>query len=533
MAKASMKMASEFFGRVPPLFLDLSKILAGEINCSIETLKEYSSDGSPYIINPQAIIYPKNVTDIRHILSFAREYSMPVTVRGGGGGKLAGALGEGIILDMARYFNNIRHISMLDNLVTVDAGVKVSELATRLDGWGFELPPILRSEEVTTIGGLFATRSVSPSTFFHGSIREWVEGLTVVVDNGEEHKIADGITPSGRLLGIYQSVFPILSEQSAQIRAAKPLANEDATGYSIWNTSIGPRQLIDQLSSSEGTLGIITTITFRLIPKRLHSLVTIIPVTEDDLPAIIDVAKNNKTDALFLYDETFQNLSDKYHPGLLPTFIDCPYVLIALHKDTNKNRLHDTVRSFKSELTIPEHLIKSSDDEQKFLRIMSQEFLHQTLATYCKGVLIPIASTEGGIVRVNELPNYIKDATSFVHQSGKITTVTGCVGSGHVAITSLLDQYGKEYADDITSHQEGLFSLLRKYKGGITASGGDGLARTPYLSYCYNEVTLAIFERIKKAWDPMSIFNPGKKIHVSLNYLSQHLHTPKHIAEKP
>lgn len=528
-----MKTVSEILGRVPPLFLDLSKTLAGEIDCSGDTLGRYSVDGSLYTITPQAIIYPKNVTDIKHILSFAREYSMPVTVRGGGSGGQGGALSEGIIIDMTRYFNNIRHISMADNVVTVDAGVAVSTLSERLSGWGFELPPLLKTEERTTVGGLFSTRSVSPSTFFHGSIREWVEGLTVVVDNGEEHRIADGITPSGRLLGIYQSLFPLLSEHGAQIRAAKPLSGEDSTGYFIWNTSIGPRQLIDQLSGSEGTLGIITSVTFRLIPKRVHAEVTLIPVSEDNIVHVIDTAKQHKTETLFLYDEIFQSFVDRYHPGLLPIFVGHPYIIIAIHKGNDRVKLRDTVRIFREELDVEEHLIKSSNDEEKFLRIMSQDFLHETMSTYGKGTLIPARVTEGGIVKVSELTRYLNDIVGYIHQSGRTSTITGCIGSGHIAVTSLLDPYGKEFGEEVTSLEEGILSLVKKYKGGISASGGDGLARTPYISYCYNEITLRLFEKVKKVWDPLSILNPGKKLGVSLSYLKQHLFTPGRPIEKP
>lgn len=301
----------------------------------------------------------------------------------------------------------------------------------------------------------------------------------------------------------------------------------------MWNTSIGPRQLIDQLSGSEGTLGIVTSLTLRLIPKRHHSEVTLIPVTEDDLPSLIETAKHHKAESLFMYDETFQNLTDRYHPGLLPIFLETPYVLIVIHKDNDKKRLRDTVKSFKSELHIPEHLIKSSDDEQKFLRIMSYEFLHATAMTYSKGALVPLSSTEGGVVKINELPRYIQEVASYVHKGGKVSTLTGYVGSGHLAVTTLIDPYGKLYAEDITSHQDYIFSLLKKYKGGLSATGGDGLSRTPYLSYIYNETTLSVFGRIKKAWDPLSILNPGKKVNISLTYLNKHLVSPKHKQERP
>ncbi len=527
-----MKMVSSVFERTPPLFLNLSKMLAGEISCSSSDLEKYSTDDSPYSITPQAVIYPKNITDIRHTLSFAREYSMPVTVRGCGSAKLGGCLSEGIILDMTRYLNSVRHISMVDNVVTVDAGMTVSELASRLDGWGFELPPLLRSESTTSIGALFSTRSVSPSTFFHGSIREWVEAVTVVVDNGEEHKIADGITPSGRLLGIYQAIFPILSEHGAKIRAAKPQSSEDSTGYSIWNTSIGPRQLIDQLSGSEGTLGIVTSITFRLIPKREHSEVCVLPITTEDIASIIEVAKETRADSIFLYDETFQNLCEKYHPGLLPTFVGSPYTLIVIHKDTDSERLRDSVKYFVQELPIPNNNIERSNDEKRFLRVMSQEFLHSLFEMYGKGALIPLASTEGGIVKINEVTKFIADIEEYTEREGVVGTITGCIGSGHVAVTTLLDPYSRLYLNDISRHQEAIFSLIKKYKGGISALGGDGLSRTPYLSYCYDEATISLFENIKKAWDPLLVLNPSKKTAVSLNYLSQHLYKPKQITDR-
>ncbi len=528
-----MKMVFETSSRIPPLFLDLSKVIAGEINCGQEILEQYSTDGSPYHILPQAIIYPKNVTDIKHVLSFAREYSMPVTVRGCGNGKQGGALGEGIILDMTRYFSTIRQLSMVDNIVTVDAGVSVSDLADKLEGWGFELPPLLKSEKKTTVGALFSTRSVSPSTFFHGSIREWVESLTVVVDNGEEHKIADGVTPSGRLLGIYQSIFPLLSDYSAQIRASKPVCAEDATGYSIWNTSIGPRQLIDQLSGSEGTLGIVTTITLRIIPRRSHTETTFIPLTGANLRATIDIAKEHKAESLFLYDETFQNLCERYHKSLLPVFLESPYILVVTHKDYDKMRLRNSVSSFIQDLPTEEHFIKNYPNDEKALRIMSQEFLHELISAYSKESLIPSASTEGTVVKVSDVPLYLEDIINATGSSGKITILTGAIGSGHVAITTLLDPYSRLYENDLLKHQEQIFSIVKKYKGGLSSSSGDGLTRALYLPYCYGESTETIFTKIKHAWDPSLVLNPGKKIGVTSSYLSKHLHVPRPATEKP
>ena len=91
-------MVSNLIYNVPPLFANLAKILAGEIDCSTLTLSTYSVDGSPYMIRPQAVIFPKHSTDIKHVVDFAREYGMPITVRGAGTSRTGGSLGEGIIV---------------------------------------------------------------------------------------------------------------------------------------------------------------------------------------------------------------------------------------------------------------------------------------------------------------------------------------------------------------------------------------------------------------------------------------------------
>ena len=199
---------------------------------------------------------------------------MPVTTRGKGNSRNGGPLGEGIILDMTRYFSQIRTVNMLENTVTVDAGVTIGMLREKLHGWHYDIPSATSVDAGTTVGALLATKCSSSSSFHHGTIREWVESLTIVVDNGEEHILADGITPSGRLLGIYQAVFPLLTKETGVLRASKPKSHDDGTGYNLWNSSIGPRQLIDQITGSEGTLAIITSVTFRISPHKKHSLTT-------------------------------------------------------------------------------------------------------------------------------------------------------------------------------------------------------------------------------------------------------------------
>ncbi len=522
-----MITASNLLARVPSLFSDLAKILAGEIDCSPVILIKYSTDGSPYYVPPQAIIYPKNVTDIKHVLGFAREYKIPVTVRGKGGRRGGGALGEGVILDMSRYFSHIRNVNMMENTITVDAGVTVGSLLEKLHAWHYDIPFLLGADKEGTIGGALATKSSSGGSFHHGTIREWVEGLTVVVDNGEEHKIADGITPSGRLLGIYQSVFPFLSKESPILRASKPASYDDATGYNLWNTSIGPRQLLDQITGSEGTLGIITSVTFRISPHKPHLITTCIPITHIELlSSYIEIAKHHKAEHIFLYDEMFMQLSERYNPTLIPTFVDTPYVLLVTHTSHDKEKLHHLTKTFRESLPVEEYLLKTITSRKTLERVIDSEFLFSLYAMYTNDTLIPHTTCNGLIVTIHQLPTFLKEIEEYLTSTGNVYTITGNVGSGHVSVITLFDPRSKGYSEDILLYAKSIFSILKNFSGGISAKGGEGLARTPYLSYVYNDATVTVFKKIKDIWDPLSILNPGKKLGTTTGYLQQHLRNP-------
>ncbi len=523
-----MKTASDLLTRIPPLFSDLAKILAGEIDCTSLTLSRYGNDGSPYLVMPQAVIFPKNVTDIKHVLSFAREYKMPVTTRGQGASRSGGAIGEGIILDMTRYFSQIRNINMMENTITVDTGVTLNSLLEKLHAWNYDLPLISLGDTSGTVGALVATKSASCSSFHHGTIREWIEGVTVVVDTGEEHHIGDGITPSGRLLGIYQSVFPLLAKEGPVLRASKPLTHDDASGYNVWNTSIGPRQLIDQLVGSEGTLGIITSVTFRITPHKPHQVTTCIPVTDHKLLSVyIDIAKHHKSEGIFMYDQGFMQLADKYYPTVVPYFPDTPYTLLVTHTGTDKEKLHHTVLTFRRSLPISEHFLKTIDDKATLSRIASNEFLLLLGDMYTNSTLAPISVGDGIIVTIPQLSSLLTSLENYLNSLGKLYMITGNAGSGHVSIVTLFDPRSRSYDDDILSYTKQIFTIVKHHNGGISAINGEGLTRAPFLSYAYSDATLLVFKKIKDVWDPLSILNPGKKFGTTTSYLQQHLLRPK------
>jgi FAD/FMN-containing dehydrogenase len=522
MVKASMLTVSSIFSSVPPLFANLAKILSGDIDCSHLALKAHSTDGSPFAIHPQAIIYPKTTGDIKHAISFAREYGIPLTVCGGQAASSGGSLGEGIIIDMTRYFSNIRRVNMMDNTITVDAGVAVDELIEKLSAWNLEIPVLQQENSGATIGGSVATKSATVSSFSAGTIREWIEGLTVVVDSGEEHTIKDGITPSGRLLGIYQSIFPLITEHGPTLRAGRREYSDDATGYSLWNTSIGPRQLLDQLVGSEGTLAIITSITFRVVQKKKHTSTFLLPVQNVKLlETCLDIAKHHRAERLFVFDSTMRNLIDTLHPLLIKdTLSRSPFYFLVTLRGNDEESIRSETRMLMKAL--PE--IADGDyeiPERIACKLISPVFLHSLFHDYTKGTHMLATSAEGLIVSPRAYAHCVKALDDHLSKKGNLYTLTGFGGSGHIAVTTSFDAQDPHFEESIQDYRDELFSIVQEWKGGISAVGGDGLERSAGLSYVFNEATREVFKKIKEAWDPYCIFNPSKKIAISKDYLKK------------
>lgn len=518
-----MLTASKIFSNVPPLFSNLSKVITGDIDCSHLCLKSHSIDGSPYAVHPQAVLYPKTTSDIKHAIAFAREYSIPLTVAGGMTAASGGSLSEGIIVDMTRYFSHIRHVNMMEHTVTVDAGVSIDELREKLSSWNLEIPVLQEEHSRATVGGLVATKSATSSTFHAGTIREWIEGVTVVVDSGEEHTIKDGTTPSGRLLGIYQSVFPLLTESGPILRAARREASDDATGYSLWNTSIGPRQLLDQLVGSEGTLAIITSVTFRVTQKKSHETTLLIPVTTNALiQTTLDIARHHHAEKIFLFDATVRKLVDTFHPLLIhesvPSF---PFYLLVTIKDDDAHVLKLKLNTFCKALSSLESSCFELD-ARIASKLSSHAFLHGLFKNYSRGSHMIATSAEGIIVPREHYKECLEALDEELGRSGRLFTLTGFAASGHIAVTSIFDAKSLAYESDLQEYRERIFEIVQAWKGGISAVGGDGLERTAALPNIYNEATREVFKRLKAAWDPLSMFNPSKKLNISKDYLIKH-----------
>lgn len=512
---------------VPPLYADLARSLSGEVDTSYRSIEEHSRDSSPCKISPHIIIYPKTVDDIKKVISKADEYRIPVSVRGNGRNGSGSALVEGIVINMTKYFNHIKHVDMLGHTINVDPGVNCKKIREHLDSWGMEVPFLTEQNDEDTIGGVVATKNVSPTSFEHGPISSWVMGLSVVLSNGEQHSLEDGITPSGRLLSIYQSLFPLLAKEVHNIRGGKPLCSEDNSGYNIWGQSIGPRQLINNIIGSQGTLAVITGIKLRIVPKQAHRITSIIRIPSyQELSKIIESCKQNGADKMFAYDVLLETLS-KEHVGFDKDYISSPLPhvlnLIISQSGGDMKALSEKHRRLVSSLKLPDDYIVTVPADNKLFLLSESSHVNKLLSTYGGGALIPTTTSGGIIVPTESLCDALLDIENYHNEKHLMYSITGNVGSGHISLVTFIENEPNLYSGKVMNAVSECFMIAKKYKGGGSALSGDGMIGTPFLNLFYHPKLIEIFSKIKNIWDPHDILNPGKKIAFDVSYIKQRI----------
>lgn len=507
---------------IPPLYATLASGLQGDIDTSSHTLMSHARDNSPCFIRPHIVVFPKTAEDIKRVLACAGEYHIPVAIQGLRTNTHGAALAEGIAVDMTRYFSSIHHADPLGHTITVDAGASCEKIRNHLLGWNMEIPFLTSADDQSTIGGLLATKNTSPTSFTSGGIQSSVIGMTIILSNGEQHVLEDGITPSGQLLSIYQALFPLLAKETYNLRGAKPHAIEDPAGYNLWGSSVGPRQLIHQLLGSQGTLAVITQVKLRMTPRKKERLTYLIGIPRySDVSRLVDICIHHTAHAISLYDTMLEECVRKYiHDEALP-FIDEPHLLTLLVTltDDDKHILHERGARMVLALSVEKNYVTAVGET--FRNELFQDYSHilKLLRAYTNNSLTPMPTGTGIIVPLHKL-NDTLEAIDTYHTSNRLLySVTGNVASGHLSVMTYIDSHNANVASVFLEVAQALASIAQKHHGSMSAGSGDGIVSTPFLPQFFSPHICELFTQIKMIWDPKNILNPGKKNGLSMSYL--------------
>lgn len=525
------------------------KVFEGDIDTTEKTLKEYSRDASLFEIKPQAVFYPKHSKDVQTLVRWVNEnkkndQTLSITARSAGTDMTGGALGQSIILDFTRYMNKIKEVT--DDYTIVEPGCYYRDLDKETRKRGRIMPTFTASREICAVGGMVANNAGGEKSIKYGKVENHIKTLKVIFSDGQEYivkplnaqELQSKISGNNFESELYKKLYDLILQNYNAIMSAKPDVSKNSSGYYLWNVynkETGAFDLCRLIVGSQGTLGLITEITFDLVPIARYSniLVVFLP-SLDHVSGLVNRILPFKPESLETYDDKSMVLAVRFffdffkqlgfwgalHLGFqfIPeTFMiltgGVPKLILMIEftgqsEEDVRAKLAD-VREHLTDFHFKMHIAKNSGEAEKYWDIRHESF--NLLRKHVHGKRTA-PFIDDLIVKPENLPEFLPKIQSLIDEYKLDYTVQGHLGNGNFHIIPLMDLNSPFSADIILKLSKKVYSVVKEFHGSNSAEHNDGIIRTPFLLEQFGQNIVDLFVTTKFIFDPQNIFNPGKKV---------------------
>lgn len=465
--------------RLPEAVLSQFRAMVGDAFVVVDKsgMEDYGHDKTEdYFFMPDVVIKPGTTQEVSQILALCSSQQIIVTPRGAGTGLSGGALPvkNGVVLSMER-FNKILSIDELNLQATVEPGVITEVFQNAVKAKGLFYPPDPASSGSCFLGGNLANNSGGPKAVKYGVTRDYVINMEVVLPTGET------IWTGANVL-------------------------KNSTGYNLTQLMCG----------SEGTLGVITKIVFKLRGYPQKNVLMMIPFVSNEEAckaiAAIFVSGIQPSGMEFFEKEaatrTFEYCEKVLNSPVTTKLVDGMNAYLLCELDGNDEevlmkdaeRVMTVVEGFESGEILFAETAAQKQELWKIRKNISPAVNWYTL-TKSEDVVVPRAN----------LPKLITGIKDIGKRYGFNTVCFGHLGDGNLHVNILKEAISE--ADWNTKIPEGIgeiFKLTVSLGGTLSGEHGIGIAKRPYMPIAVSEVNLNLMRGIKKVFDPHGILNPGK-----------------------
>lgn len=435
--------------------------------------EDYAKDELGTVKNmPEVVVKVETAEQISQIMKYANQELIPVVVRGSGTGLVGSCVPiyGGIVLDMQKM-NRILELDEENFVLVVEPGVLLMDIYSYIEPLGYFYAPD-PGEKSATIGGNIATNAGGMRAVKYGVTRDWVVALEVVLPTGE-------ITQFGRKVV------------------------KDTTGYSLKNLIIG----------SEGTLGIITKAYLKLIPKPTKSMSLLIPfeTMEDGIEAVPKIMQSKVIPtAIEFFERSVILFAEEFLGKKFPDNQSDAYILLSFDGNTDaeiKRQYEMVAELCLDELKAKDVFIVDTDERKESVWSARGAFLEAIKASTTQmdecDVVVPRA----------EISKYIK----FTYELSKKYNIRipsfGHAGDGNLHIYICKDNFDERtWEEKLNAVFDELYLKAKEVGGLVSGEHGIGYAKRKYMETVLGQTQTELMKKIKKAFDPNSILNPGKVV---------------------
>ena len=538
---------------------EIQKFFKGDVADDRETLKKYSHDASLFTVIPKLVVFPKDSDDIQKLVSWVNEHkaedpTLSVTIRAAGSCMSGGSLNESIIVDVMKYMNGVAEIKMEGT--DVQPGVYYRDFEPRTLEKGLILPCYTASKNLNALGGMIGNNSAGEKTLRYGKMENFVMESKVIFSDGKEYLVKP-LTKNELEVKmaqpdfeghIYKDLGNLILANKKTIEEARPQVSKNSAGYYLWNVFDGEKFDLNKLIvGSQGTLGLVTEAKIRLVPvEKMSKLFVIFLKDLTHLADLVNEILPTSPESVETYDDATLKLAFRFFPEMLKTmkpknfmklmlsFIPEAFMMMregglpklvvlveyAGNSETEIKQKMNILRNKIGHFKFIERETRNQEESDKYWSIRRESF--NLLRKHVHGSRTA-PFVDDVVVLPKYMPEFLPRMREILDSYKMVYTIAGHAGNGNFHIIPLMDMRNKDNIRVIKEVGEKVYSLVAEYGGSITGEHNDGIVRTPYLNKMYSKEVVDLFKRTKEIFDPLNIFNPGKKVGGTLEYMESHI----------
>jgi FAD/FMN-containing dehydrogenase/Fe-S oxidoreductase len=526
----------------------LRRHVDGEVRFDATTCKLYSTDASIYQIEPVGVVIPKTTTALQTAVQIALEMHIPIVPRGGGTSLSGQSIGPGVVVDCSKYLNNILEIDPALPIARVQPGVILDQLNLALAVHGLQFGPDVATASRANLGGMIGNNSAGSHSIVHGKTIDHVRMLRVLLSDGKSADLGPvSVTDWQRqdertFLGkLHRQVRQIVLDAAPEVQRRFPRILRRVSGYNLdvfANAFAGhdsnraanaarlesyaakiPVGLHQLLVGSEGTLGVILEAELNIVP--MPKVVGLLIPQFSSLAAAMDVVAlclEMQPSAVELMDHMLIELARK-NLSLRDTaaaLTGTPQALLMVEfSGDDFGYVTDRIKKLQAKLQGKPGLIATLPAIEASQRqpLWTLRNAAVPLLLGAPGDRKPVTFIEDTAVAPEHLPRYVARFREILKKHGTDGTFYGHASVGCLHIRPVLNIKDPHDLARMRRITEDITDLVLEFGGSLSGEHGDGLARSEWNRKMFGDIVYDAFCKIKDAFDPHHLFNPGKIVH--------------------
>jgi FAD/FMN-containing dehydrogenase len=524
----------------------------GKLITDKKTRELMSGDASIFEVMPELVAVPKDEEDLKTLVRNAKAIresggDVSLTPRAGGTCMSGGSLTQSVSVDVKPGFNWVGDFDLAKRTVWVGAGTYFRDLEKAADKHNLLFAPYSSSKDICVIGGMIGNNASGEKSIRYGATVDNVMAIKMICSDGNEYEfgslspkeLREKLSYEGFEGDLYRQLNELVEQNWDALQHARPKTRKNSAGYGIWrlwNKDKTDFNIAKLVVGSQGTLGFVTSAKLRLIEKLNHRRMIVIPIHDLSKLALgVQTIVANNPEGLETYDYHTYDLAKKYLPAeaKLASIADGEHmVLMAQFVEQTKDQTDHYAEVCKKALErkgFTVHTVTNPHEVDAHWAIRRASY--GLLLAHPEPNTLAVPFLEDTIVPIEHYGEFLAAVEAILADYNMIYTYAGHIGDGSIRLIPLVNMEQEGVEDTIFELMRRVADLVFAFGGSMSVDHNDGLIRSPFISRMYGSDIMQLFKQTKVIFDPLNLFNPGKKIGSSIAYSKAHMKT-KNIPAK-